>query len=76
MDELSIIATKLDNLQQTLDEVKNKIESYEDKNNKTHAEFYNRIGQLEVEFGKLQIWTSGAIFTCGIIVGALVQKFI
>lgn len=76
MDELSVIATKLDNLQQTLDEMRNKMESHEDKNNKTHAEFYSRIGLLEVDFGKLQVWTSGAIFTCGIIVGALIQKFI
>jgi len=76
MDELSVVVTKIDNIQRTLDDLKDKMECYEEKNNKAHGEFYLRIGELEIGFGKLQVWTSGAIFTSGLIVGALIQKFI
>lgn len=76
MDELSVIATKLDNLQKSIDSLNELMKDCENKNAKDHDEFYLRIGKLEVSFSKLQVWTSGAIFTSGLIVGALVQKFI
>ena len=76
MDELSVIATKIDNLQRSVDDLNSTMKCYEEKNNKAHGEFYVRIGKLEIGFGKLQVWTSGAIFTGGLIVGALIQKFI
>ena len=76
MDELSVIATKIDNLQRSVDDLNSTMKCYEEKNNKAHGEFDLRIGKLEIGFGKLQVWTSGAIFTGGLIVGALIQKFI
>ena len=76
MYELSVIATKIDNLQKSVDDLNSTMKCYEDKNNKAHGEFDARIGKLEIGFGKLQVWTAGAIFTGGLIVGALIQKFL
>lgn len=76
MDDYSVLSTKIDNVQKTLDDIKSSMNCYEDKNNKSHSEFYARIGKLEIGFGKLQVWTAGAIFIGGLIVGALIQKFI
>jgi len=76
VDELSVLATKIDNVQRTLDALNDTMKCYEDKNNKAHGEFYLRIGKLEIGFGKLQVWTSGAIFIGGIITGLLIPKLL
>lgn len=74
MDELSVLATKIDNVQKTLDSLFNTMQGYEEKNSRAHSEFYLRIGKLEIGFGKLQVWCSGAIFIGGILTGLLIPK--
>lgn len=76
MDELSVVVTKIDNLQRSVDDLNSTMKCYEEKNNKAHGEIYLRIGKLEIGFGKLQIWTSGAIFIGGIITGLLIPKLL
>lgn len=75
-EEPNYISAKLDNIQKSIEEIKTTIEKNETSNNSEHDDFTHRIGKLEIGFGKMQIWTSGAIFVGGIIVGLVIPKLI